>query len=43
MPIIHIIFCCRIKIVVAMIMVIVKMLQKHMDSEIAKNLFKLAL
>ena len=30
-------FCCHIKIVVAMVTVIVKMLQKHMYPEIRKN------
>ena len=43
MLIMHVFFCCHIKIVVAMVMIIVKMLQKHMYPEIHKKLFKLAI
>ena len=38
----HSVCRCRIKIVVSMVMEIVKMLQKHMDPVITKNIFELA-
>ena len=37
-----ILFGCRMKIVVAMVTEIVKMLQKHIDAKIIKKFLKLA-